>query len=88
MKFISYSGSMPCLCVGDLIVEHGNTLWTFSLISGGSVTFDDDWNEEVAEGCWSVDTYRIPDGFPPGLVEAVESLANENIPLGCCGGCV
>ena len=58
-------------------------------VSGGSVTFDSDWNEYVADGeweaCWKEENYpkEIADVLPKLL-----ELFNENVPHGCCGGCV
>lgn len=54
------------------------------LTSGGSVWFDDDWNEYVEEGLWSV---NVPDKYLD-LKDEIENCVNENVPCGCCEGCV
>ena len=86
---IEYNGKYPNLCSGDLIVIIDDKEWIFPpycLSSGGYVTFDDDWNEEVGNGPWSISKY--PKDFPENLKKVVESAVNEKISWGCCGGCV
>lgn len=86
---IEYSGGYPNLCSGILAVVVDGKRWRFPdycLSSGGSVWFDDDWNEHVEEGPWSISEY--PEGFPKELKDAVEEAVNEQVPHGCCGGCV
>ena len=89
LKFISYDGSYPNLCSGTLIMElDGKEIVfpSYCLSSGGSVSFDDEMNEMVTNGEWSISNF--PKDFPRELrVKAVE-LVNENVPQGCCGGCV
>lgn len=89
MKIISYSGKYPNLCDGILVIEVNGKEWTFpeySMESGGSVSFNGEWEEFVDEGEWSISKW--PDGFPEDKKEAVLEMINEKIPLGCCGGCV
>lgn len=88
LKFISYDGKYPNLCAGILIIELDGVKVTFephSLCSGGSVWFDEHWNEYITEGPWSI---TMPYDFPKELYQELKDLINENIPLGCCGGCV
>ena len=46
IKFISYDGRYPNLCRGVLILEYKNKEYSFEYLleSGGSVSFDSDWN--------------------------------------------
>jgi len=86
---IEYNGNYPNLCRGDLVATIDGKRWEFPsycLESGGSVWFDDDWNEHVEVGEWTVSDW--PTGFPDELKTRVEEAVNENIPHGCCGGCV
>lgn len=60
--------------------------------SGGSVVFDEDWNDSVWSGKWewSVPEYKLKE-LPKEIVEnkdLVMKIFNENVPFGCCGGCV
>lgn len=85
---IKYDGEYPNLCMGHLIVIVDGIEYDFGeycLSSGGSVTFDEEWNETVTKGEWSVD---FPENFPCDLKEEVLDKINEEIPHGCCGGCV
>ena len=48
LKFISYDGKFPNLCSGTLVMNLDGKDITFSsycLSSGGSVSFDEEWNE-------------------------------------------
>jgi hypothetical protein len=86
---IQYDGAYPNLCSGNLIVTIDSKQWIFPpycLSSGGSVSFDDDWNEEVTDGDWSIREW--PDNFPEKFKENIVDAVNEHIPHGCCGGCV
>lgn len=85
---IKYDGQYPNLCSGHLIVIVDGTEYDFGkycLYSGGSVSFDEEWNEQVTQGEWSVD---YPEDFPEELKEEVLIAINKEIPWGCCGGCV
>ena len=89
LEFVSYDGSYPNLCSGILKMRLDGVDITFPaycLMSGGSVWFDDDYNENVDKGEWRITEY--PDYFPEELKAQAEALVNENVPLGCCGGCV
>ena len=89
LKFISYDGEYPNLCSGKLIMELDgkNIIFpSYCLSSGGSVTFDDCWNEVVTSGDWTITGF--PKDFPEELKKYAEQLVNENITQGCCGGCV
>ena len=88
---IEYDGDYPCLCAGHLKVWIDDKLWDFGkyvLLSRGSVTHDEDWNFEVEEGEWSIPDYKWPKDFPEHLKEKVIEKINEEIPHGCCGGCI
>lgn len=88
LKFISYDGDFPNLCRGTLIMELDGKKITFSefcLSSGGNVSFDAEWNEKVTQGNWKIS--KFPIGFPEELRDRAVELVNENIRLGCCGGC-
>ena len=105
IKFVSYSGEYPALCAGTLVVEIDGKIVTFGWSdpcnqiyprfwqSGGSVSFDDEWNECVDCLCdWelSVSEYNKKD-YPPEIFEILPNVLevmNENVPGGCCGGCV
>ena len=61
-------------------------------ISGGSVSFDEDWNDSVWYGDWewSVSESGLKE-LPKEIVEnkdLVMEIFNEHVPSGCCGGCV
>jgi hypothetical protein len=86
---MEYDGKYPCLCMGHLIVWVDDVKWDFgnySLSSHGRIHRDDDWNMWASEGEWCIDEY--PEGFPEELKEIVLSKINEEIPHGCCGGCI
>ena len=89
LNFISYNGKYPNLCRGTLIMELDGKDITFPeycLSSGGYVRFDEEWNEYVGSGEWTINDF--PKDFPEELKMYAEELVNENIDPGCCGGCV
>lgn len=89
LTFVSYDGSYPNLCSGQLVLAIDGDPVVFPkycLSSGGSVSFDDNWHEDVQEGEWDISDY--PKDFPESLKGMAVSLVNENVPHGCCGGCV
>jgi hypothetical protein len=86
---IEYDGEYPNLCSGDLVVIVDGVRWEFpshSLRSGGCASFDENWTEHITEGNWIITEY--PEGFPEDLESLVEQIVNDEIPHGCCGGCV
>ena len=86
---IEYDGDYPNLCSGQLVVYIEDKQWVFPshcLSSGGNVWFDDDWCEHVESGEWCISEW--PEEFPEDLKPLVEQLVNDEIPFGCCGGCV
>jgi hypothetical protein len=86
---IQYNGRFPNLCSGNLTVVVDGVSWEFPkycLVSGGGVSFDENWDENVWHGNWGV--YEWPENFPQELKETVLTAINEQVPHGCCGGCV
>ena len=88
LEFVSYDGSYPNLCSWELVMRLNDELITFPshcMVSGGNVSFDN-WNEYIDYGEWSICKY--PDKFPDELKVLAVKLVNENVELGCCGGCI
>lgn len=58
IEFIAYDGGYPNLCHGNLILKIDGNLVEFNnvLESGGQVGFDENWEEYVVPGDWSVDS--------------------------------
>lgn len=87
VEFKSYDGAYPNLCSGTLVLKIDGEDYVFpkySMQSGGCVSFTADWDEVVEEGEWYVD---IPEELEM-LEEKILKVVNENVPFGCCGGCV
>ena len=87
VEFVSYDGKYPCLCFGDLVVKiDGNEVnLGRCLRSGGECGFTSDWEEHVTKGDWKID--ELPEAYEKYRSE-IEEVANENVPNGCCGGCI
>jgi len=88
VEIVAYSGAPYSFCSGDLVIKVGGVEWTLErpLSSGGNVWFDEDWSEHVEEGPWEINDW--PDDFPEEAKKYVIDKVNEEIPWGCCGGCV
>ena len=86
---VYYAGAYPCLCGGKLIITIDGEEWVFPeycLSSGGSVWFDDNWNEHVETGEWEITDW--PKNFPEKYKQAALNAVNAEIEHGCCGGCI
>lgn len=68
---------------GRLKENRYDSFWT----SGGSVSFDSDWNEYVATGRWEMSADALPEELRPYAHE-IQEIFNENVSWGCCGGCI
>lgn len=91
VEFVSYDGAYPNLCTGQLVLKINGQVREFSrhcLQSGGTVWFDNDWNAHIENGRWSIDPRPHPPEDLEPLRKEIEECINENIPHGCCGGCV
>lgn len=86
VEFVSYSGEFPNACSGELIlrIEGKEVSLGNCLCSGGHVWFDDDWWEHIEDGPWSV---NVPKEFAR-YADEITKVVNDNVPWGCCGGCV
>lgn len=86
VEFVSYDGRYPCRCYGTLVlrIDGEEVVLKNALRSGGSVWFDDDWNEHVEQGEWGVE---IPEEYQK-YSDEIHRVVNDNVPDGCCGGCV
>lgn len=100
IEFVSYDGSYPCLCYGTLTLKIngkevrfngcGNEKYSSFWSSGGGVSFNDEWEEDVTQGEWYWCCFDEKKMHPAILrnKDYVMELFNENVPWGCCGGCV
>lgn len=89
LEFVSYDGAYPNLCYGVLCVKVDDDEVTFdrySLSSGGGIWSEEENDYCPVEGPWSVNEW--PEGFPEELKAELVELINNNVPLGCCGGCI
>lgn len=100
VEFVSYDGRYPNLCTGKLVLKIDDKDYCFYFDtsckgvdfpafwhSGGSVTADADWNFTVSKGHWEINVGQIPEQFRKYAAEIDEAF-NDNVPYGCCGGCV
>ncbi len=56
--------------------------------SGGSCGFNSDYSESyVNEGPWKLDSHYLPASLLSHRQEMID-VFNENVPWGCCGGCL
>lgn len=91
VKFVSYTGQYPCLCMGVLTLEIDGVKHTFGMnqefpkfwSSGGWITEDYCARQEE----WNIDVEDIPEQFRD-LAPKIDVIFNENVKHGCCGGCI
>lgn len=101
VEFVSYTGAYPNLCCGVLTLNIDGKAVRFGYgynesqkpdylpfwRSGGSVSFDNNWLECVGSGRWIISEYDLPDEYKC-YTEEIDEVFNQNVPYGCCGGCV
>ena len=91
VEFVSYTGKYPNLCSGELtlridgkLVKFGrNSKYQDFWCSGGYITRD----YEVYQDKWEINTAELPEEYLKYLKE-IEKVFNDNVPYGCCGGCI
>ena len=94
VKFVSYTGKYPNLCRGVLTLKINDITYTFG--SDAECDYPDFWESGGAcfykAGQTELEEWLIDCGaLPPSLQEYVyeiDLVFNENVPFGCCGGCL
>lgn len=101
VKFVSYTGKYPSLCTGVLTLEINGKIYKFGnswlepenydkfWYSGGSCGFGsvDYSNEYCEEGPWNIIEQDLPVELRK-YYDEIKQVFNENVPHGCCGGCL
>lgn len=96
VHFISYTGKWPCLCSGVLTLQIADKAYKFGYNSahqsfwdsGGRCGFISGYSESyVNKGEWIIDVERLPEDLRQ-YAEEIDRIFNENVPHGCCGGCL
>ena len=87
-KEVSFGFTTPSFFTEDKLADYPR-FWC----SGGSVSFDDEWNECVIPDCeWELCVNESErKNYPPEIFEILPdilNLMNEHVMGGCCGGCV
>lgn len=87
VEFISYDGCYPALCVGTLVIKVDGKIYELRNIlgSGGWICIDDDV-EYAHEEPWFFE-HDLPAELM-SYEEEILRVVNENVPFGCCGGCI
>ena len=56
--------------------------------TGGGAWIDDNGDEHIEEGKWVLsEDAKLPD-FLKGHEQELIDIMNNNVPYGCCGGCI
>lgn len=100
VKFIEYTGKYPNLCSGILTLEIEGKIYKFGnsylsedeeLLpkfwrSGGGVgfTFNDSY---ISKGAWIISATDLPKELQKYTYD-IDRAFNDNVPHGCCGGCL
>ncbi len=83
---VQFDGGFPNLCSGRLVIIIDEEVWEFPsycLNSGGGASLS---NLGIWHGEWDISKW--PENFPEELKEVVLEAVNEQVPHGCCGGCL
>lgn len=104
VRFIEYTGKYPSLCMGMLVLEINGERYYFGYdfeekykdkklfpqfwSSGGSCGFRNNYSDAYVEhDDWRIDTDELPTELLD-YAEEIDEVFNENVPYGCCGGCL
>lgn len=89
VEFMSYNGHYPHLCMGVLTLKlDGETVELYSpLESCGRAFVAENGDEVVEKGQWKINPAFVPAEFREYIPE-IENVVNNNVPHGCCGGCI
>lgn len=103
IEFISYTGKWPNLCSGEFTLKINGDFERFHYSylesgephkhpafwhSGGSCGFNGDYSESfINEGRWIIEFNAFPEYLKP-YADEIAQLFNDNVPYGCCGGCL
>lgn len=84
IKFESYNGKYPNLCLGTLVLLVNDKEYKLQnvLISGGGLGKE----YEPYKGDWTIKKEWLPKELEP-FTKQIEMLVNDNVEHGCCGGC-
>jgi len=86
VEFVSYDGKYPCLCSGTLVLRiDGNEVSLDSCLESGGGCSYNECDDFVWQGEWDISD--IPDEYKKYHDEIVK-VVNDNVPYGCCGGCL
>lgn len=93
VEFISYDGKYPNLCSGTLALRiEGKVVrfgWDKPLgyfwSSGGDCGYKPE--SYVDYGKWIINEDELPDEYKK-YVDEIDKVFNNNVPHGCCGGCL
>lgn len=85
VEFVSYDGAFPNLCSGTLVIKVNGVEYALKdcLDSGGCVSIIDG-DEIIEDGEWRV---YVPEELSR-YQKQITKCVNENVPWGCCGGCL
>ena len=76
------------VCSKDINVPASDGAFNSFWSSGGSCYFTNDYSEaNVEDGDWIIDEKELPEKYRKYSV-ILDQLFNENVPSGCCGGCL
>lgn len=97
VKFISYTGKYPTLCMGVLTLEIDGKKHEFgyNYEENRESEFDSFWcssgyvdrSYNTVTGEWVIDCEQLPEQFRQYAAE-IDEVFNSNVPYGCCGGCI
>lgn len=97
IKFVSYTGAYPNLCSGILTLNIDGVDKTFGnddcdynkfWVTGGRAYFSRGWSKSHVETDeWTIIRDDLPLELKP-YIEEITEIFNDNVPYGCCGGCL
>ena len=94
VKFISYDGRYPHLCSGKLTLKIDGIVVTFGSLWKIQTDYPKFWSsggvcnsESCSTNEWEIDVRELPEIYRKYAAE-IDRIFNDNVPHGCCGGCL
>lgn len=90
VEFISYTGKFPNACSGVLTLKIDGEIVTFDRFSDCFWSSGGNCNTvtgDIQKGRWIIDKNELPEKYRQ-YADEIDRVFNENIPWGCCGGCI
>ena len=94
VKFVSYDGKYPSLCMGTLTLNIDGEVVTFGNRKQDNYCrfWESGGGNDIKHYCsyteeWLIDYSELPEKYQK-YADEIDEVFNNNVDYGCCGGCL